>query len=69
MFLRPCVSIVQLRTAHGFFDSVPDLVLEFLSMAVAEWALVTEEVTLEHSLVMCLVLPQNRQRFCKGNPC
>ena len=53
-----------MRTAHGFFDSVLDLVLELLSMAEVEWALAAAEVALEHSLAMCPVLPQNRQRFC-----
>ena len=54
----------MLRTAHGFFDSVPDLASEFLSMAEVERALEAEEVALKHSLAMCPVLPQNRQRFC-----
>ena len=53
-----------MRTAHGFFDSVLDLALEFLFMAEVEWALVAEDIALEHSLAMCPVLPQNRQRFC-----
>ena len=53
-----------LRTAHGFFDSMPDLALELLSVAVVEQALAVEEVALEHSLLMCPVLLQNRQRFC-----
>ena len=53
-----------MRTAHGFFDSVPDLASELLSVVEAEQALVVEDVTLEHSLAMCPVLPQNRQRFC-----
>ena len=56
-----------LRTAHGSFDSMPDLVSELLSMA--EWALVAEDVTLEYSLVMCPVLLQNRQRFCSKQHC
>ena len=43
---------------------MPDLALELLSMAEAEQALVVAKVALEHSLVMCPVLPQNRQRFC-----
>ena len=38
-------------------------------MAEAEWALVAEDVTLEHSLAMCPVLPQNRQRFCSKQRC
>ena len=59
----------MLRTAHGFFDSVPDLVSELLSVAEAEWALAAVEVALEHSLVMCPVLPQNRQRFCSKQRC
>ena len=54
----------MLRTAHGFFDSMPDLALELLSVAVVEQALAVEEVALEHSLLMCPVLLQNRQRFC-----
>ena len=58
-----------LRTAHGFFDSMPDLASEFLSMAEAEQALAAEEVTLEHSLAMCPVLLQNRQRFCSKQHC
>ena len=53
-----------MRTAHGFFDSVPDLASELLSVAEAEWALAAAEVALERSLVMCPVLLQNRQRFC-----
>ena len=39
----------MLRTAHRFFDSMPDLALEFLSMAVVEWDLAVEEDALEHS--------------------
>ena len=54
----------SVRTAHRFFDSVPDLASEFLFVVEAEWALVAEEVTLEHSLAMCPVLLQNRPRFC-----
>ena len=38
-------------------------------MVEAEWALAVVEVTLEHSLVMCLVLLQNRQRFCSNRCC
>ena len=52
-----------------FFDSVPDLVLEFLSVAEAEQALAAEEVALEHSFVMCPVLLQKRQRFCLKQCC
>ena len=58
-----------MRTAHGFFDSVPDLVSELLSMVEVEQALAVEGVTLKHSLVMCPVLPQNRQRFCSKWHC
>ena len=53
-----------LRTAHGFFDSMPDLALKLLSMVVAEQALVAEEDAFEHSLAMCLVFLQKRQRYC-----
>ena len=53
-----------MRTAHKFFDSMLDLALEFLSVAVAVWALAVAEDALEHSLVMCLVFLQKRQRFC-----
>ena len=45
----------MLRTAHGFFDSVPDLASELLSMVEVERALAVEEVALEHSLAMCPV--------------
>ena len=38
-------------------------------MAEAEWALVAEDVALEHSLAMCPVLLQNRQRFCSKWRC
>ena len=38
-------------------------------MAEVERALAVVEVTLEHSLVMCPVLPQNRQRFCSKWRC
>ena len=48
---------------------MPDLAWEFLSMAEVEQALVAEDITLEHSLVMCPVLPQNRQRFCSKWHC
>ena len=58
-----------LRTAHGFFDSVPDLVSELLSMVEVEQALVVAEVALEHSLAMCPVLLQNKQRFCSKQHC
>ena len=44
------------RTAHGFFDSKPDLALEVLSMTV-------EDVALEQSFATCLPLPQKRHRF------
>ena len=65
-----CLAIITtLRTAHGFFDSVLDLVLELLSMVEAEQALVVEDIALEHSLVMCPVLLQNRQRFCLKQCC
>ena len=46
-----------------------DLVSELLSVVEVEWALVAAEVALEHSLVMCPVLPQNRQRFCSKRRC
>ena len=58
-----------LRTAHGVFDSVLDLASELLSMAEVEQALAAEDVTLEHSLAMCPVLLQNRQRFCSKQHC
>ena len=58
-----------MRTAYGFFDSVLDLASEFLSMVEVEQALVVEEIALEHSLAMCPVLPQNRQRFCLKQCC
>ena len=48
---------------------MPDLALELLSVVEAEWALAAVEVTLEHSLAMCPVLPQNRQRFCLKRRC
>ena len=48
---------------------MPDLASELLSMAEAEQALVVAEVALEHSLAMCPVLPQNRQRFCSKQCC
>ena len=48
---------------------MPDLVSELLSMVEAERALVAAEVALEHSLVMCPVLLQNRQRFCSKRRC
>ena len=35
------------RTAHGFFDSKPDLASEILSVTVAERPLAVEDVTLE----------------------
>ena len=43
---------------------MPDLALELLSVVEAEQALAAEDIALEHSLVMCPVLLQNRQRFC-----
>ena len=46
-----------------------DLASELLSMAEAERALAVAEVALEHSLAMCPVLPQNRQRFCLKRCC
>ena len=48
---------------------MPDLVSELLSVVEAEQALAVAEVTLEHSLVMCPVLLQNRQRFCSKQCC
>ena len=48
---------------------MPDLASELLSVAEAEWALVAEDIALEHSLAMCPVLPQNRQRFCLKTCC
>ena len=48
---------------------MPDLALELLSVVEAERALVAVEVALEHSLAMCPVLPQNRQRFCLKRRC
>ena len=48
---------------------MPDLASEFLSVAEAEWALAAVEVALEHSLAMCPVLPQNKQRFCSKQHC
>ena len=48
---------------------MPDLVSELLSVAEVEWALAAVEVALEHSLAMCPVLPQNRQRFCSKWRC
>ena len=64
---------------------MPDLVSELLSMAEAEQALAAEaeqalaveveqalaveDVALEHSLVMCPVLLQKRQRFCSKQRC
>ena len=38
-------------------------------MAEVEQALAVAEVALEHSLAMCPVLPQNRQRFCLKRRC
>ena len=51
------------RTAHGFFDSEPDLALEVLSMTVAEQPLAVEDVTLEQSFATCPPLLQKRHRF------
>ena len=48
---------------------MPDLALELLSMVEAERALAAEDVALEHSLAMCPVLLQNRQRFCLKQRC
>ena len=48
---------------------MPDLASELLSVAEAEWALAVEDVALEHSLAMCLVLLQKRQRFCSKWRC
>ena len=48
---------------------MPDLALELLSVAEVERALAAAEVALEHSLAMCPVLPQNRQRFCSKQCC
>ena len=59
----------MLRTAQGFFDSMPDLASELLSMAEVEQALAAAEVALEHSLAMCPVLLQNRQRFFSKGRC
>ena len=38
-------------------------------MVEVERALAAEDVTLEHSLMMCPILPQNRQRFCSKQLC
>ena len=51
------------RTAHGFFDSEPDLASEVLSMMVAEQPLAAEDVALEQSFTTCPPLPQKRHRF------
>ena len=51
------------RTAHGFFDSKPDLALEVLSVMVAEQPLAAEEVTFQQSFTTCLPFPQKRHRF------
>ena len=48
---------------------MPDLASELLSVAEAEQALAVAEVALEHSLVVCPVLLQNRQRFCLKRRC
>ena len=51
------------RTAHGFFDSEPDLASEVLSMMVVERPLAVEDIALEQSFATCLPLPQKRHRF------
>ena len=50
-------------TAHGFFDSKPDLASEVLSMMVAERPLAAEDVALEQSFTTCPPLLQKRHRF------
>ena len=44
------------RTAHGFFDSEPDLASEVLSMTVAERPLAAEDIALEQSFATNLCL-------------
>ena len=51
------------RTAHGFFDSEPNLALEVLSMTVVEQPLAAEDVALEQSFATCPPLLQKRHRF------
>ena len=51
------------RTAHGFFDSEPDLALEVLSVMVAERPLAAEDIALEQSFATHPPLPQKRHRF------
>ena len=51
------------RTAHGFFDSKPDLASDVLSMMVAERPLAAEDVALEQSFATCPPFLQNRHRF------
>ena len=51
------------RTAHGFFDSEPDLVLEVLSITVVEQPLAAEDITLEQYFITCPPFPQKRHRF------
>ena len=52
------------RTAHGFFDSKPDLASEVLSMMVAGRPLAVEDIAFEQSFTTCLPFPQKRHRFC-----
>ena len=51
------------RTAHGFFDSKPDLALEVLSVTVGEQPLAVEEVAFEQSFTTGLPFLQKRHRF------
>ena len=51
------------RTAHGFFDSEPDLASDVLPMMVAERPLAAEDVVLEQSFATSPPLPQKRHRF------
>ena len=46
------------RTAHGFFDSEPDLASEVLFVTVVEHPLAAEDVALEESFATYLPLPQ-----------
>ena len=41
------------RTAHGFFDSKPDLALEVLSVMVVEQPLAVEDIALVQSFATC----------------
>ena len=41
------------RTAHGFFDSKPDLALDVLSVMVVERPLAVEDIALEQSFTTC----------------